>query len=138
MSHLTADEFNALCDSLRDAHSSLRGCPRDRRQNEAEIMSKVRDQLVAAKLKVDDTRLIRRRINLVRHADETLHKMYIAESEALSTGSRVRVCGQQMAATRETLAEVRAEISRLNAAAGETVFNPAITQMVDAAIKEMA
>lgn len=32
------------------------------------------------------------------------------------------------------LREVRPEISRLNRAAGETVFNPAATDMVDAAI----
>jgi hypothetical protein len=32
------------------------------------------------------------------------------------------------------LEECRAEITRINRAAGETVFNPAVTQMVDAAL----
>ena len=34
----------------------------------------------------------------------------------------------------EALLEVRHEISRLNQTAGETVFNPAATMLVDAAI----
>lgn len=37
--------------------------------------------------------------------------------------------------TKETLVEVRAEIRRLNEAAGRTVFNPAATQMVDALLR---
>lgn len=35
------------------------------------------------------------------------------------------------------LAEVRAEITRLNKAAGETVFNPAATQLLEAVIDEI-
>ena len=34
-----------------------------------------------------------------------------------------------------TLEEVRIEIARINKAAGRTVFNPAVTDLVDKAIK---
>lgn len=40
---------------------------------------------------------------------------------------------QQLAALRE----VRAEISRINAAAGETIFNPAATELLAAVIAEI-
>jgi hypothetical protein len=36
------------------------------------------------------------------------------------------------------LVDIRAEIARLNAAAGETIFNPALTQLVDARLAEGA
>lgn len=38
---------------------------------------------------------------------------------------------------RDALAEARHEITRLNRAAGETVFNPAATQAIDAAIESL-
>lgn len=37
----------------------------------------------------------------------------------------------------DALREVRAEISRINEAAGETVFNPSATQLTDAALYEL-
>lgn len=39
---------------------------------------------------------------------------------------------------RQALSEVRREISRLNRAAGETVFNPAATQALEALQLELA
>lgn len=44
---------------------------------------------------------------------------------------RIMAAGPDML---EALVECRAEISRINAAAGETRFNPAATALVDAAI----
>lgn len=37
----------------------------------------------------------------------------------------------------DALAEVRMEISRINRAAGETIFNPAATQALDAVLDDM-
>lgn len=37
----------------------------------------------------------------------------------------------------EQLAEVRAEISRINRAAGQTIFNPAATQALEAVMNEL-
>lgn len=45
----------------------------------------------------------------------------------------VAVAADEFAEIVSALDEVRAEISRLNKAAGETVFNPAATQLVDTA-----
>lgn len=39
-----------------------------------------------------------------------------------------------LAQAREALREARAEITRINKAAGKTIFNPAATQLIDAAL----
>jgi hypothetical protein len=69
---VSANEFSAMIDSVRDAVGSLKGCLKNERENEAEILRRAVFALSAAKLLRNNERLLERRGYMLQYADMVL------------------------------------------------------------------